>query len=268
MDNQTWFRFLIKAFARCLAALFLGVFLSCSQAFARVDGLVIDYPDYWPFFTRKDTGEMTGFFHDIIVEALARMGVETQWRKYPWSRCQDNVKHGDADAMITVPTSERLRYTVTHSEPFYRKKLHVFTYNGHPKEHIIRSLKTFDDIKAADLTVITYAGNGWNDENIVSRGIKMFETPVIKSVWRMLAARRGDIVIEWPMAAWAEIRKTNVEPDAIVQTDVTFGCMPFHLLINKRAPQAAILPEFNQIVLDMRSSGRIGEIVEKYTHGN
>ena len=228
--------------------------------------MVIDYPDYWPFFTRQDNGEMTGFFHDIMVEALGRMDVETRWRAFPWGRCQDNVKNGDCSAMITVPTPERLRYSATHKDPFYLKGMHVFTYRNHPRLDYIRSIKTLDDIKAGGLSVVTYRGNGWNDRNIRSRGIKVYETPQLKSVWRMLANKRGDIVIEWPVAAWEDIRKNEVGADAIVQTDVTFDPMPFHLMICKESPLVGILPGFNEVILEMKASGRIREIVEKYTH--
>ena len=34
----------------------------------------IVYPDYHPFFS-SDHGEMSGFFYEIVTEALARMGV-------------------------------------------------------------------------------------------------------------------------------------------------------------------------------------------------
>lgn len=235
-----------------------------SPALAQNKQLIIDYPDFWPFFTRESDGKMTGFFYEIVTEALGRMDIDVKWRVYPWKRCQNNVRHGDADAMITVPTGERLTYTETHPDPFYLKKLHVFTYKNHDKIAEIRSIQTLDDIRYLDLTVITYAGNGWNEVNIQSRGIKTHQTSYIKNIWRMLAERRGDIVIEWPPAAWAEIKKTGELPDQIVQTSVTFNPMPFHLMIGKHSPLKAQLPEFNQIILDMKQSGRIDQIVDKY----
>ena len=248
-----------------MAALFLCVLLLCQPASAG-SVLVIDYTDYWPFFTRQENGEMTGFFHDIITEALERMDVETQWRAFPWGRCQDNVKNGESDAMITVPTPERLRYSATHEDPFYLKEHNVFTYKNHPRMDYIRSIKTPDDIRIGGMTVVTYADNGWSDRNIRSRGVKVYETPQLRCVWRMLANRRGDIAIEWPVAAWADVHATDVGVDEVVQTDVTFDPMPFHLMIRNGSSLVGILPEFNRVILEMKESGRIDEIVAKYTH--
>lgn len=253
------------AVAGLLAVCLLGLFVAPRPAAAAGSLLLIDYPEYWPFFSRTDDGEMTGFFYEIVTEALNSMGIVTRWRAYPWARCQANVAAGESEAMVTVPTPERLIYSETHPDPFYMKRLNVFTYRDHPRLHEIERMKTLDDIKAANLTVVTYVRNGWNDRNIRSRGIKVYETPLIKSVWRMLAVHRGDIAIEWPVAAWADIRDTGVTAD-VVQTDVTFDPMPFHLMIGKRSTQTRLLPEFNRIILEMKKSGRIEEIVAKYTH--
>jgi polar amino acid transport system substrate-binding protein len=234
----------------------------CPVSFA-VEPLRVAYPDYWPFFTRTGEGFMTGFFFEIVSEALGRMGVSSKWQAYPWSRCQALVRSGDADAMITVPTAERLVYSVTHDDPFYMKRLKVFTTTGHPKGAEIRNIQSIDDIYRLGLVVVTYHGNGWNDKFIRSRGIKTYESPLIKNVWLMLANHRGDIAIEWPMAAWPLIEEGGVA-NRIVETDVSLEAMPFHLLVNRDCPYAARMGEFNEAIKQMEAEGRIKAILSKY----
>jgi polar amino acid transport system substrate-binding protein len=248
-----------------LPGLWLAVALltaSCPVAFA-AEPLRVAYPDYWPFFTRTGEGYMTGFFFDIVSEALGRMGVSSRWRAYPWSRCQALVRSGEADAMITMPTAERLVYAATHEDPFYMKRLKVFTTTGHPKLPGIRNIRTIDDIYRMGLVVVTYRGNGWNDKFIRSHGIKTYESPLIKNVWLMLANHRGDIAIEWPMAAWPLIEEGGVA-GRIVETDATLDAMPFHLLINRDCPYAVRLDEFNEAIKQMKAEGRIKAILSKY----
>ena len=49
---------------------------------------------------------MKGLFYDIISEALEkRMGISVTWTAYPWKRCQENLKAGIDDAILTVPTA-------------------------------------------------------------------------------------------------------------------------------------------------------------------
>ena len=204
-----------------LLATFLAALLLAAPAVAEQAPMNISYPDFWPFFHRQEDGQMTGFFHDIVTEALSRMDVQATWTAYPWPRCQHSVQAGESDAMVTFPSAKRLRYTKTHPDPFYEKKLTIFTYVRHPRLAEIQEIRTMDDIRKLNLTVITYAGNGWNDKNIESRGIKTYDTALLKNVWRMLANKRGDIVIEWPGGAWPDIRATGME-GAIVQTDVSW----------------------------------------------
>ncbi|AMK11094.1 substrate-binding periplasmic protein [Pseudodesulfovibrio indicus] len=252
---------------RLLASLCLALVLMLGLPLAADAGsglpLRVAYPDYWPFFSRNEDGIMQGFFYDIVSEALNRMGIGSEWRDYPWSRCQALVQSGEADAMVTVPTAERLVYTATHADPFYLKKLKVFTYAGNPRLDEIRRIKSIDDIFDLGLTVVTYHGNGWNDKYIRSRGIKTYESPRIKNIWLMLANQRGDIAIEWPMAAWPLIDEGGVSK-AIVETDVSLEAMPFHLLVSRRSPYAARMDEFNEFIKKMQAEGRIDRIISKY----
>lgn len=256
------FRVVKQSGVLCLAV-WLFVIMSCPLAAAQDTVLHIDYPDYWPFFSRNDDGHMEGFFYDIISEALSRMGIKATWHEYPWGRCQLNVRCGQASAMITVPTKDRLKYTITHRDPFYVKKLTVFTSVDHPKLEVIESLASIEDVLRNDLSVVTYVGNGWNDTYLKSRGVKTYETSQLKNVWRMLANGRGDIAVEWSCAAWPYIIELGVS-DKIVQTEVSLASMPFHLLLRKGCCYEGRLEEFNTIILEMKDEGIVDDMVRKY----
>ena len=254
---------------KVVTILLLGALLSAAPqhrtALAGQGALHIVYPEFWPFFVRQDNGEMSGFFFEIVNTALEEMEIRAVWTTYPWKRCQANVQNGKSAAMITFPSAERLKYTVTHKDPFYLKELKVFTYTGHPQLDLIEKIQTLDDIRAAGLLVITYAGNGWADTNIATRGIEVYTTPQLPNVWRMLALKRGDIVIEWPPAAWPDIYQVGVEK-VVVETDVRVESMPFHLMIGKNSPYAGRMKEFNTIIRRMRKDGTIERIVRSYTN--
>lgn len=252
-----------KSLGRLLALVCLLVLVPCPALAAGQAPMRVDYPDFWPFFSRDDTGKMTGFFYEIVSEALGRMGIEADWHAFPWSRCQANVQNGEADAMITAPTTERLAYSSTHSDPFYCKQLVIFTCADHPRIREIMAITDIDAIRDGGFSVITYMGNGWNEENIRSRGIKTYETPNLKNVWLMLAQMRGDIVIEWPGGAWPDIREVGVGRD-VVQTDIVLESMPFHLLVGNNSPYADRLAEFNEVIFSMQRDGAMERIIERY----
>jgi len=228
------------------------------------DVLKIAYPDFYPFFSETEKGEVKGFFYEIIIEALEnRMGIKTSWTEMPWKRCQEEVKSGKFDSMITVPTETRMIYCDTHPDPFYLKELKLFTYADHKKLNEINSIKTIADIKEGGYIVITYSGNGWHKKNISSIGIPSHETSHVHNVWKMLAARRGDIVIEWPIGAYAGIKKVGME-DKIIETDVSLESMKFHLLISKKAKYRNILHRFNNVIKGMSADGTMKRIISSY----
>ncbi|WP_232364026.1 substrate-binding periplasmic protein [Desulforapulum autotrophicum] len=224
----------------------------------------IAYPEFYPFFSKPQNGKIEGFFYEILTEALEhRMVIHTQWFQMPWKRCQNQVRIGKMDAMITFPTEERLTYCDTHPDPFYLKELKLFTYKGHKRLNEIQQIGSIADIKKGGYTVITYSGNGWNTDNITTLGIPSFETSEVHNVWKMLAAKRGDLVIEWPVGVKASLDKDGLA-DKIVETGVLLSSMPFHLLIGKQSGYTHILAGFNDVIQRMLDDGTIKRIIVKY----
>lgn len=247
-----------RAAALCLAlclALGLGI-----PALAR-EPLRIAYPEFPPFHWRDGQGRMAGFFHAIIAEAVERrMGIPTAWIALPWARCQAEVREGTADAILTVPTPERSVYAAASEEPFFVKPLAAFTRAGHPRLGEMRALSSLEDVRAAGFSVVTYSGNSWSQAHVESLGIRVETANNLQSVWRMLAQGRGDIVLEWPPAAWPDIRSLGLE-SRVVQAGEAVASMPFHLLVGRRSAHAGILPEFSRTVRAMRDDGSLERLL-------
>ena len=248
-----------------LRVLLLGLLLGLmAHGAAAAPPLRIAYVDFPPFHWVGKDGRMTGFFYDIITEALEKeMGVPLVWTSYPWNRCQENLKVGTDDAILTVPTAERLTYTATNQDPFYIKSEDLFTYRDHPRLKEIMKIKTLADVKRDGFSVITYSGNGWNKEHVASLGIEIHQTARLQNVWRMLAEKRGDLVIEWPPGAWPVIDSAGVR-DQVMDTHICISQMPFHLLIRKSSKYVSLLPAFNKTIQKMKANGTMARILAKY----
>jgi len=245
-----------------LAGILLAMVIGTADAQTR---LRIAYPHFPPFHWLNEKNEMAGVLYEFMTDALEkRMGLTLVWTQYPWTRCQENLKNGTDDAIITVPTPERAAYTVTHKDPFFLKPLNLFTYADHPRLAEIRKIRKIADLKKGGFSVITYSGNGWHNDHVRPLGIKTYETAYLENVWIMLAEKRGDTVIEWPFAAWTSIRRLGLS-DRIVDTSVTLASMPFHLLIRRDFPQAErILADFNATIARMKADGTLKAILSRY----
>jgi polar amino acid transport system substrate-binding protein len=226
--------------------------------------LRIAYTDFAPFHSRGPGKPLEGFFHAIISEALEqRMGIPLKWTAYPWKRCQYNVRAGIDDALLTVPTAERLAYAATHATPFYRKNMHIFTRADHPRLVLIKTLASIAAIKENKLAVVTYNGNSWHQTKVASLGITTYETDPIDNVWRMLAAGRGDLVIEWPHGAWPAIRRLRLA-SRLTDTGVRLASMSFHLLIRKNSSHVTALKDFEEVIQEMHTDGTIAAILAPF----
>lgn len=246
-----------------VAGVLFGGGLLCSffsvpvRAAPDISSLTLAYTEFRPFHYTDEGGRLRGLFVDIINEALAnRMEIDVNWEEYPWERCQNYVETGRVDAIMTVPTVPRAAYSSTHPTPFYRKVMHLYTYAGHPRLEQIRSIDGIGMIEALGLSVITYSGNGWHQHHIAGRGISSHETGSLASVWKMLAGRRGDLVIEWPGAALPDLRRLELE-DQVTDTGIELDSMDFHLLVGKRSGKAELLPDFEAVIKEMRQHGVI-----------
>jgi len=222
------------------------------------------YPTFPPFHWADESGALKGFLYEIVTEALEkRMGQPLTWTAYPWVRCQENLKTGQADAIITVPTTERAAYTTTHRRPIYKKSLNLFTYADHPRMAEIKEIGGIADMGNSGFSVITYSGNGWHNDHVRSQGVRTYEVAILKNVWKMLAEKRGDLVIEWPPGAWPDIAGEGVA-DRIVDTRKTIAEMPFHVLIRKNAPMVGLLADLDAVIEQMERDGTIAAILDRY----
>ena len=246
------------------------VFFLCCTVFpigAVADGektpLRIAYVDFPPFHWRDD-GRMQGIFHAILVEALEkRMGQPIIWNAYPWVRCQENVKAGLEDALLTVPTEQRDLYTATHRQPFFEKPLHIFTFAGHPRLAEIMKITTLADIKKLNLSVITYSGNGWHNDKVHALGIKTHESAYLENVWPMLRQHRGDLIIEWPAGAQPYLKRLGLESH-IVDTGIVLAKAPFFLLIRKSSQHISLLDRFDAVIQNMQDDGTMAAILKQH----
>ena len=226
--------------------------------------LRIAFPPFPPFHWQNEQGNMAGLFFEILDEALRkRLGREVVWTAYPWVRCQENIKKGSEDAIITVPTAERLAYADTHRTPLYEKPLHIFTVANHPRLAEISAITTLADIKKLGLSTITYSGNGWHRDHVESLGIPAQTTPILDNVWLMLRQRRGDLVLEWPGGARPYVQRLGLEGE-IVDTGIVPAKMPFFLLIRKTYAGGELLRRFDETLAAMAADTTLASIVARY----
>ncbi|MBC2712549.1 MAG: transporter substrate-binding domain-containing protein [Desulfosarcina sp.] len=249
---------------KALSIIIIILLLSLAMPASGQDAVKWVFTNYPPANYQTENGRFEGFFHDIVTEVFDRgLGIHVDIAVYPWKRCQAMVKEGTTDIMVTIPTPERLEYALTHSRPIWTKRRILYTYRSHPKIHEIQQLNGLTAIKSGGYQVISYLGNGWTEKEVQGIGITVVYATTVDGMYRMLAAKRGDLIIEEKSLVAPRITEQGLS-ESIVETKGVGSESGFHILISKKSPYAALISQVDREVEAMRTHGKIDRIFTKY----
>lgn len=243
---------------------FLLIPLLICSTFAGADSIKFVFTDYPPANYVDEQGNYTGFLYDITCEAFEkRLNIPLEISVLPWPRCQELVKSGIYDMMLTIPTDERLNYSIATDIPVWRKVRVIYTYKDHPDVQIINGLNGLDDIKGSGYTIVSYRGNQGIRDEVEALDIPVIYASSVEGMYQMLAAGRADLIIEEESIAESNLQKLNLE-EKIIKTNGIASESYFHLLISKRSPHAVMIYDLNRVLEEMQQDGTIDGILKRY----
>ncbi len=228
---------------------------------------VADDQDATPYIFADSAKNPQGIFYDIIDNVCNRLKIPLQYDVYPWKRAQLLVQSKQADALITIPTPERLQYLVPSHEPVFVMKYKIFTQQDNPNIDKIRSITSLSDLKG--FKIIDYIGDGWAEKHLAEYGVEW--SPNLTSACKMLAAYRGDIFLQDEVMVWYAIKNikqregtSNQNYDHIIAIDAPVSKVSFHLLVRKDSPYLQFLPKFDAAIRAMHQDGDFDQITLKW----
>mgnify|MGYP003662673589 CR=1 FL=1 len=231
-----------------IVSLILGLILSSTSVAA--DVIRIGF-SHFPPLSSVDDGICRGLFCELTKEIFEQqLGLKVQAVEHPWERIQRQVELGKIDVMLALPSEHRRGYGLISEEPIYLSEMKVFTYKDHPRLDEIKSITTLDDIKQKNLTCITNQGNAWHEKNVASLGIPTVHAISDEHIIKMLAAQRGDLVID--MAPSMQLMMDNLNlTSKLISTGVTLDRAEIHVIVSRRSSFADRMPEINEIIASM-----------------
>lgn len=220
------------------------------------------YLDTYNPISFREEGKMGGILIDILDEVISRrLKIPLEHFGYPWKRAQEMVQRGEHDALCATPTQARLEYAVGSQEPVLTVPFRIFVRADNPLLPKLQKVRSLDELRSLNPTVISYAGNGWTKEKM--SGFKVDGIGTVDSSWRMLDAGRGDIVVENLITAQQWLRTNGSERD-IRMMPHAMDENSWHLLINKNSPHAKLMPAFDKAMHKFRLEAAYHKILERY----
>lgn len=226
--------------------------------------LLYVFTNFYPANYINEKNEPEGLFVDVIKEIFEnRLHVPVKIEVYPWTRCQAMVEQGEADIITTIPTSNRLKWSLASPIPFWTKQFCVYTWNGHPKREQMDTIFSALDLIKSDFSILSYTGNDWADSTFSGSEASLIEATSVESMFKMLAAKRGDIIIEDPILINPSVKKLGIE-DKIIKTKGVVEEVPFHILIGKRSQYFHLTESAFKVLQELKNDGTLDYLVEKY----
>lgn len=209
------------------------------------------------------TGQ-SGLLVEILDEIFKLANMPYAIEVYPWARAQAQVQAGRADILVTVPTVERQGYAQASEIAVFPMVMQIYARKDHPRLSDIRRIKSTQDIVTLDLVAISNLGNGWHKANIEAAGVKTYYGTNDESAARMLAARRGDILIDSAVSMALEIRRQGLE-GVLTAAAAPYAPLRFHVLLSHKSPFVSRMPDINRAVQTLQKNGTLERLYLKYT---
>lgn len=228
------------------------------------DLYIADDSDYAPFVWKDPSTEKPrGIHFDIMTEAFRRMGKKLRFEVYPWKRSILYVKTGQADALITTPTVERLKTLVPSESTIVTINNRLFINIESPLLEPLKKVKSLQDLKP--YTLIDYSGNGWAKSNLIPIGLKVdWSTSFSSALLKLSKNRGGEIFVQDEYVTKFNLKKLGITDKIIFVPGVSIKSGVFKLLVKKDPKKIKILKEFDKTFKIMQKDGTLFEIYSKY----
>ncbi|CAH0537717.1 substrate-binding periplasmic protein [Vibrio marisflavi] len=227
--------------------------------------LTINHSYFKPYVWAEKGEASQGIYVDILKEAIeVRMNIPIKFQSYPWTRAQMNVQKGIDDGFITIPTSERLEYSIANEVPIIIEKVAVFTYPSHPERVTLEKAQTINDLKP--YKIISYLGNGWAKKNLVDHEVDYGSKDLLVSLQKLIK-RRGDIIVGSKIVTLYNLKKYNLIHQITRVADLKKQ-VNLKLLIGRKSEYRAILKQLDSTLKQMEKDGTRDKIISKYIKAN
>lgn len=261
-------RTLLSRIAAVLAAVFVAQAYAQNAAEAPARSIITaammeNNPPFTAPNPKHPTGQ-GGLLVEILDEIFKQLDLPYAVEVYPWARAQAMVQAGRADILVTVPTEERRSYALVSEQSVFPMVMQIYARKDHPLLAEIRRIKSTQDIVALDLVAISNLGNGWHKANIEAAGVKTYYGTNDESAARMLAAKRGDILVDSAVSMAVEIRRQGLE-GTLTAAAAPFAPLRFHMLVSQKSPFARRMPDVNRAIATLQKNGTLDRLYQKYT---
>ena len=219
-----------------------------------------------PYNQRLPDGRQGGYYADLVVEVLRRMGCEARLVDMRWPRGLVELEAGRLDimaGMLSTPERETFaRFTRSINLSPNRLFLSASAVRRHP------SLKTLADLRDTRLTIGVESSAVYGPAFVALQDdpefrARLYIVPTQRTGWQMVAAGRLDGLISDDVRA--RLVGLPMQPDkAAVVAVLTVAEAPALIGLSRRSVDAAFAERFDAVLAETVADGWLPRLREHY----
>lgn len=208
-----------------------------------------------------DNGQTKGISVDIAIEALRRAGYAAKVEVYPWARCTDMVKNGEADALIgAYDTPARREFAYFPNESIITATMALFVR----KDSDIAFDGTVANFKLPIGFTRGYAGGAKWDSAVKDKHITVDLSETIEATIQKLLDRRGiEAIYNSEDAIKATLKKMGKTPE-VKELRPEIDKLQGYLIFSKQNVSKDVVTKFDTALVAMKQDGTYEKIASKY----
>jgi len=220
---------------------------------------VVTFPgDPWPPYVEGVLGEdaSSGIAVGVVNEIFSHIkNVHARFPLIPWNRALGEVKAGSQDGIaMLLKTPEREAFMV-YSVPMIVSSSLVWSTADNAFEWDI--VKDFHGLRVGIIDGYSYGDE--LDADFKSGKVVAVKLPTVERMFAMLANNRIDLALASEAVGTALAKKF---PQAGIRAAKrATDSETFYLAISKKSPAIGLIPQINQIILQLQATGVIDRII-------
>lgn len=245
-----------------ISMLGLLLLLTCSRTF----GLSIGAEEAYAPYSYKENGQLTGIYTDIIRSALKQMGDPSQPQPLPWKRGLIALKSGKIDALYPPYYRPQQRPYMAYSTPILEEKL-VIVCAADKAETLSQFPQDYQGMVLGQNA--GYSSGSAVEQAVQSGTVKISEANTTRANLLKLISGRIDCYINDSLSIryeLAKMQKAGEYNGSGIKETHTLSVEQGYLAINTNASEKvkAFIQRFNKAITDMKASGEIDAIINRY----
>lgn len=214
----------------------LFIFTSLFFLASAVSGqtLKVAYSERWaPYSYINSAGRADGIFVDLINDIFAdQLGFRVKHYVLPWKRAQRLVETGKYDALMAVPTAERLAFAKPSRSILY--KLQVKAFIARESARYRQLLTALNPLQLTDVKCVLMAGDRSSKEITTRHSLTCAEVTSVKQALNMLSIGRAEVFVHANAVVRPMLDDLQLH-HLISAHDVTLKITPLVLLVSKQS---------------------------------